>query len=113
MVANCTLFGKRKNWSITFAVELNGKYLYGNRYTAFIMNKQMTFALTAAILLVATVSVGICTSAVNGQSNSTGGTASNMTKSNMTNATSGAAKNLTAAGGIKAQHHIGGGKPAG
>lgn len=77
------------------------------------MNKQMTFALTATILLSAIASLGICTLTVNGQSNSTGGAGSNMTKSNTTNATSGAAKNLTAAGGIKSQHHLGGGKPAG
>ncbi len=75
-----------------------------------IMNKQTTFALTAIILLIGIASVWICTLAANGQSNSTG---SNLTKSNMTNATNSAAKNMTVAGGIKSQGHLGGGKPAG
>jgi hypothetical protein len=78
-----------------------------------IMNKQTTFALTAIILLIGIASVWICTLAANGQSNSTGGTGSNLTKSNMTSATSNAAKNMTVAGGIKSQGHLGGGKPAG
>ena len=78
-----------------------------------IMNKQMTFALSAIILLMGIALVGICTLTVNGQSNSTGGAGSNLTKSNMTNATSGAVKNMTVAGGIKTQGHLGGGKPAG
>jgi hypothetical protein len=77
------------------------------------MNKQTTFALTAIILLIGIASVWICTLAANGQSNSTGGAGSNLSKSNMTNATSSAAKNMTVAGGIKSQGHLGGGKPAG
>ena len=77
------------------------------------MNKQTTFTLTAIMLLIGIASVGICALTVNGQSNSTGGAGSNLTKSNMTNATSAAGKNMTVAGGIKSQGHLGGGKPAG
>lgn len=60
------------------------------------MNKQITFIITAAILLTAISSATIYTvKAANAQGNMTGAGGANMTKGNMTGAAMGAAKNMT------------------
>jgi hypothetical protein len=83
--------------------------IYNTFISAFIphdlMHKHASFAITAAVLLTAIVTVTLYTvNAANAQGNSTnatGGTAKNMTNAtggtakNMTNATGGTAKNMT------------------
>jgi hypothetical protein len=60
------------------------------------MHKQITFVITAAILLTAIMSVALYTvKAANAQGNMSSAGGPNMTKSNMTGAAMGAAKNMT------------------